>query len=85
MTLRLYDHWYSLNGRLKLCGFVAVLGIAGVTIFSFAASWRSAYRDAYDFFRQAEAEMDSRLNTALDEIQTIARNVGYSIPVQRFL
>jgi hypothetical protein len=79
------DQWNSLNGRLKFCGFIAVLGIAAVTIFSLVSSWRSAYEEVHEYFRQAEAEMTVNLNDSLEDIQTVTRNVGYSIPVQRFL
>ncbi|MDR3173322.1 MAG: histidine kinase [Treponema sp.] len=84
MILKTGDSWNSLNGRLKFCGFIAVAGIAAVTGFSLIASWRSAYKDVYSYFHRIEAEMNSALNARLEEIQTITRNAGYSVPVQRF-
>lgn len=80
-----YSLWHSLNGRLRLCGAIAVFGITASAFFSFAASWRTAYGEVYDFFRAAEAEMIVRLNSSLEEFQAAARNAGYSITVQRFL
>ncbi|GHV67236.1 hypothetical protein AGMMS49928_03820 [Spirochaetia bacterium] len=74
-----------MNGRLRLCGAIAVFGIVAAAFFSFAASWRTAYGEVYGFFRAAEAEMIARLNSSLEEFQAAARNAGYSITVQRFL
>ncbi|MDR2095558.1 MAG: hypothetical protein LBP76_08570, partial [Treponema sp.] len=85
MTLKINDLWNSFNGRLRFCGFIAIAGILVVTGSSLAAAWRSAYEEVHSHFRRIEAEMNSALNAGLEEIQTITRNVGYSIPVQRVL
>jgi two-component system sensor histidine kinase YesM len=77
--------WYSLNGRLRLCGAVAIIGIAAATLFSLASSWQAAYGEVSDYFLRVEAEMTARLDAGLGDIQDVARNAGYSIAVQRFL
>ncbi|MDR2785127.1 MAG: histidine kinase [Treponema sp.] len=85
MALLFAGGWHSLNGRLRLCGAVAIMGIAAAVAFSFVSSWRAAYDDVYEYFRGTEAEMSVRLAASLDDIQRAVRNAGYSIAVQRFL
>jgi two-component system sensor histidine kinase YesM len=81
----LKELWLSINGRIRICLYVSVLGMTGIMIYSFAASWTNAYTEVYRFFRVAEEDMSARLDLFLSDYEHIARRTGYSPSIQRYL
>ncbi|MDR1655588.1 MAG: histidine kinase [Treponema sp.] len=77
--------WHSLNGRIRICLVISILGMTAASLYAFVSTWISVHTEVYRFFYTAEDQLRMRMESYFDEIENIARRVGYSLTVQQYL
>ncbi len=85
MRSKLKKIWFSLTGRLMICLVASLIGMATITVQSFWNSWQESQNEAYEEFIVVGSKMQDELTDMFDSYETVARMVGYSTAVQRYL